>query len=144
MVLNETLLKLFSKQSFERNMSETEMHPKLTWYMYIYESFSLHAFLYPDFGTYYFIPEALFVHGIKCSLSRGKKAFFYSTARPMKLVVLMFALEYFHPSLLKLCTDCFNFLRRRNPICANCSQQLEIHYTFFLSLLFLQEIEKLA
>ena len=104
----------------------------------------LHAFLYSDFGTYYFIPEALFVHGIKCSLSRGKKAFFYSTARPMKLVVLMFALEYFHPSLLKLCTDCFNFLRRRNPICANCSQQLEIHYTFFLSLLFLQEIEKLA
>ena len=49
MVLNETLLKLFSKQSFERNMSETEMHPKLTWYMYIYESFSPPCISLPRF-----------------------------------------------------------------------------------------------
>ena len=144
MVLNETLLKLFSKQSFERNMSETEMHPKLTWYMYIYESFSppcisllrFWHILFHSWGPFRAWNKVFSIERQKGLLLLNCKADETCCVNVCLRVFSSIFTQALH-GLLQFLTSKESHLRKLLPTAGN-------SLYFFPSLLFLQEIEKLA
>ena len=129
-------MELFSKQRFERNTSETEMHPKLTWYMYIYESCCSHAFLYLDFGLWHILFHSLgHFRAWKKRLSPSRRKADETCCVNVCLGVFSSISSQALRGLLQFLTSKESHLPKLLPTAVN-----SLH--FFL--LFLQETEKLA